>query len=159
MKNALKSNSCAVWESCSGGPVGEARNMAVVPDRHSGAWGGFGADRRACSSLPRPPGEADWINSSLRTSCSLRGHQGKVGWKEKMERLYLALIGLLPVCTLDCSINTALSAARLKWYSHSCLLLFFQSKNKVCHCLCSLITYQHVAIIIFGKPQQHGLWS
>lgn len=82
--------------------------MAVFLDKNSGAWGGFGADRRACSSLRRPPGEADWINSSLRTSCSLRGHQGNMGWKGKMERLYLALIGLLPVCILDCSINTAL---------------------------------------------------
>lgn len=82
--------------------------MAVFLDKRSGAWGGFGADRRARSSLRRPPGEADWINSSLRTSCSLRGHQGNMGWKGKMERLYVALIGLLPVCNLDCSINTAL---------------------------------------------------
>lgn len=63
------------------GPEGEALNMAVFLDKHSGAWGGFWADRRACSSLQRPRGEAGWINSSLRTSCSLRGHQGNMGWK------------------------------------------------------------------------------
>lgn len=97
------------------GPVGETLNTAVFPDKHSGAWGGFGADRSACSSLRRPPGEVDWINSSLRGFCSLRGHKGNVGWRGKTEGLYFALIGLLPVCILDCcSINTALSAARLK---------------------------------------------
>lgn len=87
------------------GPQGEALNMAVLPDRHSGARGGFWADRRAGSSLRRPPGEAGWINSSLRTSCSLRGHQGNVGRREKMERLYSALKGLLLVCTLDFPMN------------------------------------------------------
>lgn len=65
------------------GPEGGALNTAVFLDKHSGAWGGFGADRRACSSLSGPPGEADWINSSLRGSCSLRGHKGNVGWRER----------------------------------------------------------------------------
>lgn len=66
---------------------GEALNTAVFPDKLSGAWGGFGADRRSCSSLPRPPGGADWINSSLRASRSLRGHRGNAGWGGKMEGL------------------------------------------------------------------------
>lgn len=72
----------AVSESSSeaeAGPLGEALNTAVFPDKHSTAWGGFGADRRACSSLRRPPGEVDWINSSLKGFCSLRGHKGNVG--------------------------------------------------------------------------------
>lgn len=64
---------------------GEALNTAVFPDKLNGAWGGFGADRRSWSSLPRPPGGADWINSSLRASRSLRGHRGNAGWGGKME--------------------------------------------------------------------------
>lgn len=66
---------------------GEALNTAVFPDKLSGARGGFGADRRSCSSLPRPPGGADWINSSLRAWRSLRGHRGNAGWGGKMEGL------------------------------------------------------------------------
>lgn len=107
--------------------MGEDLNTAVFLDKHSRAWGGLGADGRACSSLSRPPGDANWINSSFRGSCSLRGHRGNVGWGRKMEGLHLALIGLLPVCILDCcSINTALSAAKLKWYR--------QPQLSCCHC-------------------------
>lgn len=109
-KTPIKSNSSS-WlrkQQCSC-----SRTRGSGPKHGSFSWqaqqglGRFWADRRACSSLSRPPGESDWINSSLRTSCSLRGHQGNMEWKGKMERLYLALIGLVPVCTLDCSINTA----------------------------------------------------
>lgn len=110
IENVLKSHSTGtkLAVKLKQDPREGALNAAVFPDKHSGAWGGFGADRRACSSLSRPPGEADWINSSLSGSCSLRGHKGNVGWKEKMGALYPALTGPLPVCIPDCcSINTA----------------------------------------------------
>lgn len=92
---------------------GEALNTAVFPDKLSGAWGGFGADRRSWSSLPRPPGGADWINSSLRASRSLRGHRGNAGWGGKMEGaltgshrtaacLY-TLLRLHKYCTICCT--------------------------------------------------------
>lgn len=63
------------------GPGGEALNMAVFPDKHCRAWGGFrqtGELEAVCRGLR---GEADWINSSLRLSCSLRGHQGNMEGK------------------------------------------------------------------------------
>lgn len=139
MKNILKSNSTGhliTQHQSEAGPEGQALNTAVFLDKHSRAWGGFGADRSASSSLPRPPGEANWINSSLRGSCSLRGHKGNVGWRGKMEGLYLTLIGPLPVCILDCcSINTALCAAWLKWYCQS-FPFPYNPITKQCHWFC-----------------------
>lgn len=61
--------------------------MAVFPDKHCRAWGGFrqtGELEAVCRGLR---GEADWINSSLRLSCSLRGHQGNMEGKENGEAL------------------------------------------------------------------------
>lgn len=86
------------------GPGGEALNMAVFPDKHCRAWGGFrqtGELEAVCRGLR---GEADWINSSLRLLLSKRSPR-KYG--RKMERLYPTLTGLLNVCILDCSMNTA----------------------------------------------------
>lgn len=115
MKNILKSNSFLQEKQRGWGKTlrGEALNTAVFPDKLSGAWGGFGADRRSWSSLPRPPGGAAWINSSLRASCSLRGHRGNVGWGEKMEGAAIGshrtaaclytLLRLHKYCTICCT--------------------------------------------------------
>lgn len=104
--------------------------MASFLDKHSGAWGGFGQTGELAAVCRGPPREADWINSSLRTSCSLRGHQGNMGWKGKIERLYLALIGLLPVCILDCPICDTTEMILL----HSCYFLSNQEQTVTFTC-------------------------